>query len=71
MRCSASPTTFTAAEPDARDAVQRVVAAVVFREILKPLSDGAGPLGDVVAGSVADALAGPVRPGPQRAASAG
>lgn len=30
--------------------------AVVFREILKPLAAGLGPVGDVAIGSVADTL---------------
>jgi hypothetical protein len=61
MRCSASPTTCTAADP-AREAAQRIVASVVFREILKPLAAGLGPLGDVVAGSVADSIGAPPVP---------
>ena len=37
---------------DIRDAV----AAIVFREILKPLAEGLGPLGELAAGSVAERL---------------
>jgi hypothetical protein len=58
MRCCASPTTSIAAEP--RDQEHRtardVLNAVLFREILKPLAQGLGPVGEVALGSVADAL---------------
>jgi hypothetical protein len=58
MRCCVSPTTSIAAEP--RDLEQRtardVLSAVLFREILKPLARGLGPVGEVALGSVADAL---------------
>jgi len=33
-----------------------VLEAIVFREILKPLAAGLGPVGDVAIGSVADAM---------------
>jgi hypothetical protein len=54
MRCCGSPTTSTAAEQvvSARD----VASAVLFREILKPLAQGLGPVGEIALGSVADAL---------------
>lgn len=66
MRCCASPTTSTAADPagvqtasvtlssskggPARD----VLNAVLFREILKPLVQGLGPVAEIALGSVAD-----------------
>ena len=59
MRCSASPTTSTAAErlaPDERASAQNVVNAILFREILKPLAQGLGPVGETALSSVADAL---------------
>jgi hypothetical protein len=43
----------------ARDAAVRAVEAIVFREVLKPLAAGLGPVGDVAVGSVADTLFGP------------
>ncbi len=54
MRCCGSPTTSTAAEPalQARD----VASAVLFREILKPLAQGLGPVGEIALGAVADTL---------------
>jgi hypothetical protein len=55
MRCCGSPTTSTAAEPAAIRA-QDVVNAVLFREILKPLAQGLGPLAEVALGAVADEL---------------
>ena len=58
MKCCASPTTSTAAEPrelQARTA-RDVMNAVLFREILKPLAHGLGPVGEIALGSVADAL---------------
>jgi hypothetical protein len=63
MRCCASPTTSTAA--DARAAERRelaelsardVMSAVLFREILKPLANGLGPVGEIAIGAVADQL---------------
>lgn len=59
MRCSASPTTSIAAErvqPDERASAQNVVNAILFREILKPLAHGLGPVGETALSSVADAL---------------
>ena len=58
MRCCGSPTTSTAAdapvrrEPSAAD----VASAVLFREILKPLAQGLGPVGEIALGAVADSL---------------
>ncbi|MEA2689429.1 MAG: hypothetical protein QOJ39_197 [Candidatus Eremiobacteraeota bacterium] len=40
------------APPDVRD----VAAAVLFREILKPLAQGLGPVGEIALGTVADEL---------------
>jgi hypothetical protein len=58
MRCCASPTTSIAA--DAREQRQRtardVMSAVLFREILKPLAAGLGPVGEIALGAVADEL---------------
>jgi len=54
MRCCASPTTSTAAEPSARDAVRDVAAAVLFREILRPLAEGLGPVGELALGAAID-----------------
>lgn len=34
----------------------QAIEAIVFREILKPLAAGLGPVGEVAVGSVADAL---------------
>jgi hypothetical protein len=44
---------------EARGAAVRALEAIVFREVLKPLAAGLGPVGDVAVGSVADALFGP------------
>ena len=62
MRCCGSPTTSIAAEalrqahdeagPTARD----IASAVLFREILKPLAQGLGPVGEIALGAVADEL---------------
>jgi hypothetical protein len=56
MKCCASPTTSIAADP--REQQQRtardVMSAVLFREILKPLAAGLGPVGEI--GAVADEL---------------
>lgn len=58
MKCCASPTISTAADP--REEQQRrardVMSAVLFREILKPLAAGLGPVGEVALGAVADEL---------------
>jgi hypothetical protein len=56
MRCCASPTTSTAADPRRDIAAQDVVNAVLFREILKPLAQGLGPVAEIALGSVADDL---------------
>jgi len=58
MRCCGSPTTSIAAEPLPAPAprVQDVLSAVLFREILKPLAAGLGPVGEIVIGEVADTL---------------
>jgi len=70
MRCCASPTTSIAADarelaaggaPRARgdDTTLRardVMNAVLFREIIKPLARGLGPLGEIATGEVADDL---------------
>lgn len=54
MRCSASPTTSTAADPRAEIKARDVMNALLFREILKPLAQGLGPVAEIALGSVAD-----------------
>lgn len=58
MSSSVSLTTSIAA--DSREAQQRtardVMSAVLFREILKPLAAGLGPVGEIALGAVADEL---------------
>ena len=56
MRCCASPTTSTAADPRADTTARDVMNAVLFREILKPLVQGLGPVAEIALGSVADDL---------------
>lgn len=58
MRCSASPTTSTAADGPATNviAMKNAVSAILFREILKPLAGGLGPFGEIAIGSVADSV---------------
>lgn len=56
MRCCASPTTSTAADPRPEMAARDVMNAVLFREILKPLVQGLGPVAEIALGSVADDL---------------
>lgn len=67
MRCSGSPTTSTAAnivvtrvEPPLGQAstpsVRDVTNALLFREILKPLTAALGPAGEIALGAVADDL---------------
>ena len=58
MRCCASPTTSTAADavPTARDTARDVMNAILFREILKPLVQGLGPVAEIALGSVTDDL---------------
>lgn len=56
MRCCASPTISTAAEPspDTARSAREVMNALLFREVLKPLAQALGPAGDLVLGAVAD-----------------
>jgi hypothetical protein len=59
MKCCASPTTSTAADPaatPARDTARDVMNAILFREILKPLVQGLGPVAEIALGSVTDDL---------------
>lgn len=59
MRCCVSQTTSIAADAPRNDAqlrAQDVMSAVLFREILKPLASGLGPLGEIEIGAVADSL---------------
>ena len=41
---------------EARLTAEQVAAAVLFREILKPLARGLGPVGEIALGAVADDL---------------
>ena len=59
MKCCASPTTSTAAESTrdtARESARDVMNAILFREILKPLVQGLGPVAEIALGSVTDDL---------------
>jgi hypothetical protein len=59
MRCCASPTTSIAADPSQRQerlTARDVASAALFREILKPLASGLGPVGEIALGAVADDL---------------
>jgi hypothetical protein len=57
MKCSGSPTTCTAADTARATLVATVVDAVLFREILKPIAAGLGPVGETAVAQVADRLA--------------
>ena len=54
MRCCGSSTTSIAADTNER--VREVASALLFREILKPLAKGLGPVGEIALGAVADGL---------------
>jgi hypothetical protein len=56
MDSNASVPTSFAAGRDVRAAATNALSAIVFREILKPLAAGLGPVGEVAIGSVADAI---------------
>jgi hypothetical protein len=59
MKCCASPTTSIAADPREQQqqrTARDVMSAVLFREILKPLAAGLGPVGEIALGAVADEL---------------
>jgi hypothetical protein len=59
MRCCGSQTTSSAADPriaEQRAAAEQIAESLIFREILKPLAQGLGPVGEIAAGNVADAL---------------
>ncbi len=57
MRCCGSPTTSTAGNSaEAVRAAQSALQAVLFTELLAPLVKNLGPVGDAVAGSVAQTL---------------
>lgn len=59
MKCCGSPTISNAADQrvvDQRRAAERIAESLMFREILKPLAQGLGPIGEIVAGDVADTL---------------
>jgi len=53
---STSPDRRFGAETRLRLTPERIAEAVVFREILKPLTRGLGPVGEIAVESVADAL---------------
>jgi hypothetical protein len=59
MRCNA---TCVATDTEERRAAASALEAIVFREILKPLAAGLGPVGESALGAVADKLF--VRPKP-------
>ncbi len=52
MRCSESQTTCTAPEPRER----RVFEALLFAQVLEPLTKSLGPVGEIALGSVAQQL---------------
>jgi hypothetical protein len=58
MRCCESPTTSIAAETLARERTdpRDVTSAILFREILKPLAQGLGPMAEIALGAVADEI---------------
>ena len=58
MRCCESPTTSIAADVLARERTDArdVTSAILFREILKPLAAGLGPVAEIALGEVADDL---------------
>jgi hypothetical protein len=51
-----APLAHSVEEPTTRLAATNALEAIVFREILKPLATGLGPVGEVAVGSVADAI---------------
>jgi hypothetical protein len=51
-----APLVQSAEESATRSAATNALSAIVFREILKPLAAGLGPVGEVAIGSVADAI---------------
>lgn len=58
MQCSDARVACIAAEPrnEAERSARDVANAVLFREILKPLARGLGPVGESAVDAVADAL---------------
>ena len=62
MKCNASPTICTADNEDRRRTANAIAGAVLFREILKPLAAGLGPVGETALGLVADRLFAERRP---------
>jgi hypothetical protein len=57
MNSSGTPVTGVASGAnDTRAAAASTLEAIVFREVLKPLASGLGPVGDVALESVADSL---------------
>jgi hypothetical protein len=55
-QCSGVQVPCVAAQPDASKLATNAIEAVVFREILKPLAEGLGPVGETALDSVADSL---------------
>jgi len=53
---SASTLSSTEGQPQARTVATSALEAIVFREVLKPLGAGLGPVGEVALDSVADTL---------------
>lgn len=49
-------TAVAAGANDTRAAATGALEAIVFREVLKPLAAGLGPVGEVALGAVADTL---------------
>ena len=57
MRCSASPTTSTAADPaNNQTIVNQRINAMLFAQALKPLSTALGQFGDVAVDMVAQKM---------------
>jgi len=57
MKCSESQTTSIAdSAPDERTRATGVIEAIVFSEILKPLTAALGPFGDSATGSIAQSV---------------
>ena len=57
MRCNASQTTFTAADPERVRALAAQFEGLLFAQVLQPMSASLGKLGDVLASRVGESLA--------------
>lgn len=63
MKCCGTPTPFTAVSPpDAAHSATKMMQALLFTEILKPLSAGLGPVGGVAIDSTVQSIFMKVRP---------